>query len=287
MPDENQIAAVLVRLKIRVFPNTRQDVAITNEVRAKKSLGRGAGKWVKHLFPEEALKGIKEAGGEARRRHYDLTLPWEDGCRLLPTKAHPTHREDMAVLQNNFEARVNLFGREYAKWVALAEVMHGKTFDASLYPEWEIMRNNFSFEVAHEPVPAAAHFLTSDMATQAVEEMRQQLEASNRSRVEMAIRDVWNRVMTPVQALSEKLSNPEAVFRNSLIANVTEILDLVPQLNVTNNADLLQAANVIRERFANLDPELLRTDVNLRRDVAEAAKALVANFGVIGKRRFA
>ena len=66
-----------------MLTNSRQDPEITDEVRAKKSLGIGAGNWVKHIFPTEALAKIREAGGNARRRHYDLTLPWEDSTRTL------------------------------------------------------------------------------------------------------------------------------------------------------------------------------------------------------------
>ncbi len=284
---EPEVKAVLVRLNVRIFPNTRQDKAITDEVRLKKALGVGAGKWVKHLFPDEAFKAIREAGGEARRRHYDLTLPWEDGSRMLPVKGHDSYKDSMFAHTQVFNQHVKAFGDQYPQWVAQAELMHAKTFDASLYPDWEIMRGNFGFAIEYTPVPKASHFLTKDMASEAVEEMRAQLESLNRTRIDAAVRDIWNRLMTPVQALSEKLSSKDGIFRDSLIGNVTEILDLVPQLNLTNSADLQRAADQIKERFANLDPQTLRSDVNVRKQVAAEAKDLIAKFGQVGKRRFA
>ncbi|MDB6017687.1 MAG: uncharacterized protein JWR19_2176 [Pedosphaera sp.] len=284
---EANIKAVLTRLSIRTFPNTRQDQKITDEVRLKKALGIGAGKWVKHVFPEEAFKNIRECGGEARRRHYDLTLPWEDGYRLLPSAAHASYEDQFKSYGDKFWKAIGEFEASYDKWVKLAKEMHGKTYDPSLYPDWRNMRGNFGFGAEYTPVPKSSHFITGGIAADAVAEMKADLETHNEARVKAAVQDTYTRVMAPVQAIAEKLSNKETIFRDSLIENVKTIVGLVPSLNLTDDADLSRIAKEIGEKFANLDPEILRSDLSLRKETAKAAKELVAQFGKIGKRRFA
>jgi hypothetical protein len=283
----SEIKAVLVRLTIRIFPNTRQDAEITEEVRLKKSLGIGAGKWVKHVFPDEAFADIREKGGEARRRHYDLTLPWEEGYRLLPAGAHTAYEKDMEAFKTDFLAQVDAFRKDYPDWVKKSKAMHNGTFNPDLYPEWLVMKKHFEFGAEFSPVPKSSHFITGGIAKGAIDDMREDLERRNAERVEAAVSDTWNRLFTPVQKIAEKLAGKETIFRDSLIENVKEVVALIPSLNLTNDTDLVRIAKEIEEKFAALDPEVLRENLDARKEASKAAKALVAQFGKIGKRRFA
>jgi hypothetical protein len=191
MSDTKNINAVLARLSIRIFPNTRADQEITDEVRLKKSLGIGAGKWIKHVFPDEAFADIRETGGEARRRHYDLTLPWEEGYRLLPAGAHPGYEKEFESFKALFHSRVTQFERKYDDWIEAAKVMHNGTFNPELYPDWLVMQKHFEFKIEYSPVPKAAHFVTSGLASQAVAEMKADLEKHTQQRVKAAVQDTW------------------------------------------------------------------------------------------------
>lgn len=283
----SEIKAVLVHLTIRIFPNTRQDAEITEEVRLKKSLGLGAGKWVKNVFPDEAFADIREKGGEARRRHYDITLPWEEGYRLLPAGAHATYETEMENFKTDFLTQVQLFERDYDSWISKSKAMHNGTFNPDLYPAWMIMKKHFEFGVEYTPVPKAAHFITSGLASSAVAEMKADLETHNEQRVKAAVKDTYNRLLKPVQDIAEKLVGKKPIFRDSLIGNVKEVLALIPQLNLTGDKDLASLAKQIETKFSNLDPELLRDDKAVRKEATKAAKELVSRFGAIGKRRFA
>lgn len=285
MPTE--IKAVLVRLSISIFANTRQDPDITNEVRTRKKLGIGAGKWVRHIFPQEALKDIRAKGGVFRRQHYDLTLPWDDGCRLLPANAHAHYSNQYEIGRTNYFAARDAFGNTYDHWCAESKTMHGKSFDPSLYPKWAKMRDLFSFNVEFLPMPKASHFITSGIAADAVEEMRQSLEAANQIRVEAAVKDIWTRLLEPVKKIADALCDKETIFRDTLVENVKEIVALVPSLNLTNDVALRALATEIETKFSALDVEALRTNPVVRREVASQAKEIAARFGALGRRRFA
>ena len=48
--------AILMRLSISLPGEARQDPALTSDVKREHALGSGAGKWIKSLYPPDALK---------------------------------------------------------------------------------------------------------------------------------------------------------------------------------------------------------------------------------------
>jgi hypothetical protein len=280
---------------------------------------------MKNILPDAALREVREISGEFRRRNYDLTLPWEEGYRLLTTTAQEAYESDYKAAHEKFWQAVEAFGEKYEQphqvavdsdeakaYIAMredlkrpvrlregqkeitlpslvdqAKEMHNGTFNAALYPEWKQMRKHFGFAIEYSPVPRAAHFITNGIAKDTISAMREDLESRNQQRVKSAVRDTYTRLMTPVSRIAETLGSKDTIFRDSLIGNVREIVGLIPMLNLTGDAGLTRLASDIETRFANLNPDELRNDVGVRREATKAAKELVSRFGAIGKRRFA
>ena len=178
---------------------------------------------------------------------------------------------------------VDAFGEQYPKWIDLAKIMHGSTFDPADYPEWQQVRSRlFGFNIAHVPVPHPQHF-NPDMQKL----YGAGLEILTEKKLADGIADAWKRLVAPVQAMAEKLSSPDAVFRDTLVENVKDMLKLVPDVNITNDPDLKQAADAIAVQLANLNPDTLRDNKVERQAVAEKAKALAERFGAMGARKLA
>lgn len=321
----NNIKAVLVSISAPIMPNCREDKELTEEFRQNKKLGRKAGKWSKYRLPNHAFERMRKIASDFRNQvHYRLTLPWEDGKQLLPADASERYKAASAEARENFmtergifqlrysgEYTVPRFSRDAEEYNALresvglaplkgksknvtlpslvdqAKIMHNGTFNPLLYPPWRSIADRFDFRVEYNPVPKASHFVTSGIAKDAVEEMRQELEQHNAVRIKTAVRETWERLINPIKAIAEKLSDDETVFRDSLIGNVREICTLVPLLNLTDDDVIVRAAKEIETKFANLDPEKLRTDIKVRGEVTASARKLVQHFGKIGARRFA
>lgn len=276
------IHAVLVSLRFGLFPNTRQDVDITDEVKAKKALGNGAGKWVKYKLPDEALSPIRKFAGECRKFHYDHTCCWEDGKRLLSERARQTYDTRMNEFSTEFFRIVDEFGEEYPNWIEHARIMHAGTFEQSDYPSWSLCRQTFKFVITHEPIPRPDHF---NPELQRI--YGRALEAMTEQKIENAVADTWDRLLKPVQAMVERLASPNAVFRDSLVENIREVTALVPALNLTGDSRLAEAARLIESQLSNLNPENLRDSKVDRKEAYERAQQLVARFGGLGKRKLA
>jgi hypothetical protein len=276
------VNALLVKLSISIFSNQRQDREITDDVKSRKALGNGAGKWVKFKFPDKMLEPIRKVANEVRTFHYNHTSPWEDGQRLLSGKVNAKYEERMTAYSAEFWEVVDAIKPNYDSWIEQARIMHAGTFDSTDYPDWEGFRNTFAFGREYYPVPKPEHFNV---------EMKELygagLVAITEKKIGEAVADTWDRMMKPVMAMAEKLTKPDAVFRDTLVENVKEMVELVPALNLTEDPALTKAATEIGKQLAAFKADDLRNNKVVRKDAAEKAAKLVERFGAVGKRKLA
>jgi hypothetical protein len=105
--------------------------------------------------------------------------------------------------------------------------------------------------------------------------------------IQEAVAETWAKILEPVQHMADKLSGKDAIFRDTLVTNVQDIVKLIPALNLTNDARMREAARVIEEKLASLSADDLRNNKVVRKEAAEAAKAIAARFSGMGVRKFA
>lgn len=277
-----QLPAVIVKLSISILSNTRQDPGITEGVKALHKLTGKAGRWVKYKLPDEALAAVRKAASGVRQVHYELTLPWEEGYSMLPAKGRTHYDTKIADARAEFNAAVDAFVEAYPGWIEQAKLMHGDTFNASDYPNPENVRDEFRITLNVYPMPSASHFDA---------EMRglygETLEAANQQRVEAAVVSLWHRVIDPIKKMADTLQSQDAIFRDTLVDNVRDVLKIIPALNLTNDAGLLAATAEIEMNLSKLNPDTLRENRTVRKQAAAAAAAIVQKFGNLGGRKFA
>jgi hypothetical protein len=79
--------------------------------------------------------------------------------------------------------------------------------------------------------------------------------------------------------MAEKLADPKAIFRDSMLENTREICALLPRLNFTDDPDLETMRQQVEATLLK-HPEALRNDPDLRRDTAAEAKKIMDAMGV-------
>lgn len=280
----SNLQAVLARLSISQFSNTRGDESITAGVKVLHKLTGKAGKWTKYKLDEAYLSDVKRVASATRQSHYDLTLPWVDGSRLLTLAARPKHEEAMTLAREAWGKAVDAFFVKYPEAIESAKVMHNGTFNPTDYPPEEQCRAQFGIVLEISPVPQTAHF-GGLFTGEDMERMRAQLESTNATRVQAAVEDTIRRLLEPVAHMATVLADRQATFRNSLVTNVKEICALIPALNVTGNAQLADATRSIEATLATISPDDLRDSVVIRQQVANAAGDIVRRFGAMGTRK--
>lgn len=268
--------AVLVKLSIGMPGNTRKDPNITDEVKASHSLGDKAGRWMKQLYPNEALEPLSKLASESRTWHYKHSLPWTDeGWRILPAAHHFDYTSKMRKYRQDYEHLSEThFIRRLDEWVEWAKQQHNGTFDEADYLTAELLRKKFGFSTEFQPVPSGDDFRVS-LAHDEVEAMSLQVNTRVAEAVMGAQSDLWSRLITPVAAMVERLSDPENKFKDSLVENIHEIVGLIPALNLTGDQKLEDFRQQVEKELAGYSPDVLRRQQNQRAQAADKAKAIL------------
>ena len=92
---------------------------------------------------------------------------------------------------------------------------------------------------------------------------------------ETAMQDAWDRLYHAVAHMQDRLGNKETVFRNTLVSNMRDVVDVLARLNVTENEDLEAMRRRVDEELTAFDAESLRDDETLRSATADKAKAIL------------
>ena len=284
--------AMLCSLSISMWSARIHDQAVSEEIATLHRASVNAGRYNKLLLPKTALEEIQKIAQEARQEHYFMTLPWgDDGYRVLPAAAYMDHTEKMRMYANRFGPAVDALVSKFEEFVAQAKNQLGTMFQPSDYPGIREdrekltmpapneLRAKFSFETKVMPLPDAADFRVS-LGDEEKMRIQRQITATVEASLQVASRDLWQRLFDAVSHLAERLKaykvtteGVEHPFRDSVVTNLVKIVDILPKLNVTGDPALETLASEVRVALL-VDPKELRTSDAARVETARAAEAI-------------
>lgn len=268
---------LLVDLTIASLTTSRTDRGITADVLRRTAGDSDAGRWVSRLWPKEALEPITQHDGATRKLHQQMTLPWLDNSkRILPT---PVFHEYMDIMRQRRPEREKLvkehFIDHFDTWIHKARLMRGTAFNPTEYPTRTGAAASFSFKVEAEPVPHRDDFRVR-LAGPDLDEIQAGLEDRLATAARIARNDLIARITDPLVKMVERLADPEAKFRDSLVGNLRDIARAIPGLNVTGDPGIETVRKQIEASLAGLDPDILRESTSDRTRAARQANAILA-----------
>lgn len=256
-------SAMLVELSISSWTARKLDKKVSAEVDSAKGAKTNAGNYNKNLLAGTGfLDTITKYAANARAWHLSQTLPWSDnGLRLLPVSNFITYKEQLNTLETNYKALVDKFIVAYPNLVSAAAFQLGALFDRSEYPEAEQIAKKFKFNVNFLPVPTANDFRV-DIGEEAKQEIILSCQSAYEDRLNSAMKDAWGRLHEHLLRMSDRLSDTEdgknKIFRDSLLENAVELVDLLKHFNLTNDPTMEQARLDLADAIGSYDVEDLR-----------------------------
>lgn len=268
--------AMIANLSIGLWAGYRLDKEASRKVTQDAGANADAARVNKHLMPKEALAPIVTAANVVRTHFYSNTLPWKDnGDRILTRKLYEAFITEHERLKRLFDEAVTTFLDEtYPSAIEKAEFRMGTMFQRDDYPAaWEL-RRKFYIELGIDAVATAGDFRVEiDQAH--VDRIKAQMESAAEARLQTATADVWRRMAETVGYFRERMADPKAVFRDSTVTNITEMLDLVPGLNVLDDPNIEAVRKSIAEALGGIDAKSIRKDPAFREELAgEAGKIM-------------
>ena len=278
--------AMLVSLRIAAWSGRLYDREASNHVAVHHDASAGAGRYNKRLLPKAAFAALTATVSEARSQHYAQTLPWDDqGSRLLTVANHGRYTELMDGLRERMVRGRARFIDDYDASIGQARLDLGKLFRIEDYPSKENLRGRFSIRYRIAPVPDASHFMAR-LASDDTERVKRDIERQVGERLHGAVGDLYRRLGEAVERVSKRLQEDDEgkplVFRDSMIGNIRDLVDVVPRLNIFGDEELARLCGQVKERIADADPDTLRPsrtfDPSARARVKRDADALMEKF---------
>jgi hypothetical protein len=85
------------------------------------------------------------------------------------------------------------------------------------------------------------------------------------------MQDAWNRLHECVTRMSERLdfkgSEDKKIFRDSLVDNALELVDMLKCMNITNDAELEKSRKQLEKALFGVSAQELRESADIRKDV--------------------
>jgi hypothetical protein len=278
---------MLVEFNASVWTARKLDKSTTDEVVASKNAGaKDAARVNKHLLAGRTeLDVIQQAVGRARQFVYDNTAPWSDsGLRLLPTVNFMKFTERMNDFEEEMEALVKSFVAIYPTLITAQALALGDMFKRDEYPTANEIMTKFSFRVNYMPVPSSGDFRV-DVGNQAQAELKARLESLTQERIDSAMADVRERLVTHLKRMSDRLTTDyvggeakQRRFHDTLVDGALELCDLTKSLNVTNDMALESARSQLEQLLVGVSPTDLRKNEAIRQDVKKNVDAILDKF---------
>lgn len=290
MTTENilQKKAMLVQFSAAVYSGRKKDKNAAASVSKEFGNEIQLGNYVKQSIPAEHLKGIQSAVNEFRIFLYTHTLPWSHkGELLLSTDLYEKIMEKERETKIEFESLVSVFLENYENYQNEARSRLNGLYNPADYPCISKIQKKFSWNIDFSPVPAG-NDLKVNLAQSDIDKISADIESKNDIALKNAMNSVWQRIFDAVKSLSEKMkefrtdkqgNDVSPIFRDSLIENIRELVELLPALNITNDPALEQARRDLESDLAGVDPNDLRESKETRQEIAEKADKILSDIG--------
>lgn len=244
--------AMLVSLSLSLWRARKRDKRVTSETATRYSASEKSGNYNKRLLPISGANTYQavEAAAAAAYEHFRAnTLPWLDGARVCSAANYLTLADTVRKDRAAFTAAAEAFRADLPRLVDAVEATGtlGDMFDAADYPEPERLSESFTFEFRTLPLPDAADFRV-ELGQDEVDAIRAEITAGMEAALSAATADLFERLDVVVGALHRALTEDGGVVKTATLANVREVLDVLPRLNLGADARL----NEIHARLVSM-----------------------------------
>lgn len=271
--------ALLVQLSISQWTARKYDKRATEQVASANSAVNAAGRYNKSLLPmNDFLSNVHQKSTLIRKKYYANTLPWGiDGTQILPSANYLAFMNEFRKEKYEWQMIVNQFLAEYESLKYDAQRLLGNLYSDTDYPSKDEIASKFNMDMAIMPVPSGDFRV--DIADEELARITSDVEARVQDAAQSAMDEAWNRLHERVQHMAEKLADPAAVFRDTLVENTREICSVLSRLNFTDDPNLEAMRLEVEQSLTKHHPDALRNDPDLRRNKAAEANDIMKRMG--------
>lgn len=225
-------------------------------------------------------KTIGQVGNNVSRK---MLLPWTEGEHLVTADILDKVEQKIEGYQDKMVDLKHELKKEWPIVLKDLENRLGNTFDPSFYPSVEEIADEYSITYKLKNLDDS-NDIRVKLPNSKIQKIKEDAEEEISRKVRIAQDKIHERVIGVLEAMIlglerhgviEEGATKPSKFGNSTIANVKELADILPDLNIFGDDQLDIASNKIISRLRNLNPEELRGSKDKREEVVKDAKDIV------------
>lgn len=278
---------LLYRLSLSIWTARKKDDKQSHKVTHDTGAADGVANVHKVLLPDcDELIAIRKWADGFRDYVYTNTLPWDDAAwRIGRVCKHMDFMAETGDRIRQGEALVEDFMGVYRTAVEQARFTLNELFNSTDYPGEKELRSKFKFTIDVGTLPNHADFRIVDgVPKDEVEKLVGLAKSSTETRINAAMEEAYQRLYDVVSKMANTLTayGDEDIkkFNDTLVHNITDLVEVMPALNIVGDPKLDALASQAREltQYALVD---LRQNAKVRNAaIREAAKLAQAVKGV-------
>ena len=269
--------AMLAAVHISIWTATKHDRKVSRDVADRHGARERVGRYNKQLLMGAGkLEDLRTLAGQIRQHFYKITLPWSDeGFRLLPSHFLFDLTARMREFEVGFSLGVDQFLGVYPDYIREARAELGSLFREEDYPSVGKLREKFSVRLEILPVPTGDDFRVT-MSAEEQARIAREIDENVRQSLTRGTEDLWKRLRDVVSHMVDRLNEPETRFHSTLVTNISDLVSLLPRLNVNQDPHLERFAAQIRDNLCNYTAQDLKKHDILRATTAAEAAGIMA-----------
>lgn len=270
---------LIIDLSLGMWEGFKLDKIASEETNLQARAKAGTARVTKRIVPSETFKRLITARNALKAHVEAHSLPWKDnGERILMRNMFERFIERFGVLEKEFVEAADEFcdklypeSRERA---AFNDTGMGRLFNPDDYPAPDTLRHRFYVTLKFEPLPDSDDFRVK-LDQVHVDAIKKQMDDTLNQRLTAAMKDVWMRLVTIIQHYADKMADENAIFRDSTVNNMIELVDTLPGLNVLGDPNMKSIRRRLAETLYQVDPDTLRKDTAVRAQAAKDAQDIL------------
>jgi hypothetical protein len=269
--------SICLALDVKCIGNSRKLRDDQIEVEADKEMIKAA----KKLLDAPELDAIKSLDAEMRNWLGKRALPsmFKSGIYLIPISLVQDVDAKLQEYQENRSGKVQSFVSSYERIKADAQQRLNGVYNEKDYPSAEKVEQLFSVKSSYVTfgTPAALQQISSSLWEREKEKAEKQWKEAGEE-IRIVLRESMKKL---VDHMVERLASTEdgkpKIFRDSLIGNMQEFLELFNARNITGDAELEELANKAKAIMKGADPSKIRASTDTRETIKNAFESIKAN----------
>jgi hypothetical protein len=277
--------AMTVQFNSKCWTARKFDKAATQKHNMDQGADQDASRINKLLIPKSIIDGPVKARQHAQHKIHDVfTSKWASrGVNILKATVYEEYATKMSAAEEAFWQAVELFMTRYQLfydnlWEKGPERMGGM-YDRDDYPTPQEVKGKFSFKVHYAPITHSSDWRIGGLSGDETKKLAAAVAERERELLAGAMKSVWERLHKVVKKVVDVLGTADAIFRDTLIGNVIDLCNILPDLNLEDDPQLEDLRKEVERSIGSLDPAMLREDPEGRKIVAEDAKKILDKIG--------